>query len=121
MAQLSLFLALGLAAGALSGLLGIGGGILVVPALVFFLGMSQQQAQGTTLAMMIPPIGLLAALTYYRHGLVDIKAAALLCAGFFLGGLFGAKIATSISNQLLARIFGLFLLFVSLRMLLFSK
>lgn len=121
MAQVSLFLLLGLAAGVLSGLLGIGGGLLVVPALVFLFGMSQQQAQGTTLAMMIPPIGILAALTYYRYGLVDVKAAGLLCAGFFLGGLFGAKMATSLSNQLLEKVFGLFLLLVSLRMLFFSK
>jgi len=121
MSQVLLILVVGLAAGILSGLLGIGGGLLVVPALVFLFGMSQQQAQGTTLAMMIPPIGILAALTYYRHGLVDVKAAALLCAGFFLGGLFGAKLATSLSNQLLEKVFGLFLLLISLRMLFFPK
>lgn len=121
MAQVLLILVVGLAAGVLSGLLGIGGGILVVPALVFLFGMSQQQAQGTTLAMMIPPIGILAALTYYRQGLVDVKAAGLLCAGFFLGGFFGAKVATYVSNQLLEKVFGLFLLLVSLRMLFFSK
>jgi uncharacterized protein len=121
MAQVFLYLLLGLAAGALGGLLGLGGGIVVVPALVFLFGMSQQQAQGTTLAMMIPPIGILAALTYYRHGFVDVKAAGLLCVGFFIGGFFGAKIATSLPSQLLEKVFGLFLLLVSLRMLFFSK
>ncbi len=115
-----LFVSLGLLAGALSGLLGIGGGILVVPALVFFFGLTQQQAQGTTLAMMVPPIGILAAWTYYRYGLVDIKAAAFLCIGFFFGGFFGAKLAASLSNPVLEKIFGAFLLLVSLK-LIFSR
>lgn len=121
MAQTFLYLLLGLTAGALGGLLGLGGGIVVVPSLVFLFGMTQQQAQGTTLAMLVPPIGILAALTYYRQGLVDVKAAGLLCAGFFVGGFFGAKLATSISSQLLEKIFALFLLLVSLKMLFFPK
>ena len=65
-----------------------------VPALVFVVGLTQHQAQGTTLALMVPPIGLLAAWTYYKHGNVDLKIAGLICLGFFLGGLFGAKLAT---------------------------
>ena len=82
----------GLAAGVLSGLLGIGGGIFIIPALVFLLGFSQEMAQGTTLAMMVPPIGLLAAWAYYSKGYVDLKVAGLMCVGFFIGGFFGAEI-----------------------------
>ncbi|HBG45813.1 MAG TPA: permease [Deltaproteobacteria bacterium] len=115
-----LFIALGGAAGVLSGLVGIGGGILVIPALVFFFGFSQHQAQGTTLAMMVPPIGILAAWAYWSQGYVDIKAAALLCAGFFLGGYFGGKFAASLPSFALEKVFGAVLLIVSLRML-FSK
>jgi len=112
-----LLLLVGLAAGILSGLLGIGGGIFVIPALVFILGFSQQTAQGTTLAMMVPPIGLLAAWAYYKAGFVDIKVAALMCAGFFVGGLLGAKFATTLSDVLLTRIFGVALLLVSVKMI----
>lgn len=113
-----LVLAIGLAAGILSGLLGLGGGILIVPCLVFLLGMPQHMAQGTTLALMIPPIGLLAAWTYYKHGSVDIKVAAVICLGFFFGGLFGAKFATLINATLLKKLFGAALLVVALKMIL---
>src|SRR4030066_2459285 len=102
----ALFIAVGLAAGILSGLVGIGGGILVVPALVFFFGFTQPQAQGTTLAMMVPPIGILAAWAYYNQGFVDVKAAALLCAGFLLGGWLGGKVAVTLSTPALTRAFG---------------
>ncbi|MFQ5736075.1 MAG: TSUP family transporter [Thermodesulfobacteriota bacterium] len=115
-----LFLALGLAAGVLSGLIGIGGGILVVPALAFIFGFTQHRAQGTTLAMMVPPIGILAAYMYWKAGNVDVRAAALLCAGFVIGGLVGARVAGSLSNPVLEKVFGLVLLAVSLRMI-FSR
>ena len=113
-----LFVVLGLAAGILSGLFGIGGGILMVPALVLLFGLSQHLAQGTTLALMVPPIGLLAAWTYYKQGYVDIKIAALICLGFFIGGLIGAKCATSIHPVLLKKLFGVVLLIAALRMIL---
>ena len=116
----ALFIAVGLAAGILSGLVGIGGGILVVPALVFFFGFTQHQAQGTTLAMMVPPIGILAAWAYYSQGFVDVKAAALLCAGFLLGGWLGGKVAVTLSTPALTKVFGAVLLVVSIRMI-FSK
>lgn len=112
-----LYLLLGLIAGILSGLLGIGGGIIVVPALVLLFGFSQHVAQGTTLAMMVPPIGLLAAWMYYSRGHVDIKVAALMCAGFFVGGLLGAKFASAIPDIMLKRIFGVALMLVSVRMI----
>jgi uncharacterized membrane protein YfcA len=108
----------GLAAGIMSGLLGIGGGIFIIPVLVFLLGFSQQTAQGTTLAMMVPPIGLLAAWAYYKAGFVDIKVAGLMCIGFFIGGFFGAKLATALSGVTLSRIFGVAMLVVSIKMIL---
>jgi len=113
-----LLLSIGLVAGVISGLLGIGGGIIIVPALVFLLSFSQHAAQGTTLAMLVPPIGLLAAWMYYSKGFVDVKVAGLMCAGFFIGGLLGAKFAIAISDMTLTRIFGVALLCVSVKMIL---
>ena len=112
------FLLLGLLAGILSGLRGIGGGILIVPALVFVAGLTQHQAQGTTLALMVPPIGLLAAGTYYKQGNVDFKIAGLICLGFFVGGLLGAKLATANNAVLLKKLFGAALLVTALKMIL---
>lgn len=114
----AIFIVLGLAAGLLSGLVGVGGGIIVVPALVFILGFTQHQAQGTTLAMMVPPIGVLAAWAYWSQGHVDIRAAVFLCAGFFLGGYIGGKAAVSLSTPVLTKAFGAVLLVVSVKMLL---
>jgi uncharacterized membrane protein YfcA len=116
--NLLLFVVLGLAAGILSGLLGVGGGILIVPALVLVFGFTQHLAQGTTLALMVPPIGLLAAWTYYKHGNVDVKIAALICLGFFIGGLIGARCAASINPIMLKKLFGVALLIAALRMIL---
>jgi len=113
-----LFLVLGLAAGILSGVIGIGGGIIVVPALVLIFGLTQHMAQGTTLAMLLPPIGILAVWTYYGKGFVDVKIAALLCAGFVLGGWLGAKIATGLPAATLQKIFGVALLLISVKMIL---
>jgi uncharacterized protein len=120
MTGILLYLLLGLVAGVMSGLIGIGGGTIIVPALVFLFGLSQHKAQGTTLALLVPPIGLLAAWTYYKQGSVDLRIAILICIGFFLGGLFGAKIATRLSNVVLERVFGVALLLISLKMI-FSK
>jgi hypothetical protein len=114
------FLLLGLVAGTVSGLIGIGGGMLITPTLVYLFGFSQYSAQGTTLALLVPPIGLLGALTYYRQGYVDLKVAALVCLGFFLGGLLGAKFAVNMPEVFLRRLFGTAMLLVALRML-FSK
>jgi uncharacterized protein len=120
MTHIVLYLLLGLVAGSLSGLIGIGGGVIIVPALVFLFGFSQHLAQGTTLSLLVPPIGILAAWTYYKQGYVDLQIAALICAGFLLGGLIGAKFAIGLSSLLLKRIFGIAMLLVSLKMI-FSK
>lgn len=114
------FVLLGLVAGAFSGLIGVGGGVIIVPALVFVFGLSQHLAQGTTLALLIPPIGLLAAWTYYQEGYVDIHIAGLICLGFLLGGLLGAKLANHLSNVALERVFGVAMLLISLKMI-FAK
>ncbi len=118
MLQSSLLVLLGLGAGILSGFIGIGGGIIIVPALALLFKLSQHQAQGTTLALMVPPIGLLAAWAYYRNGFVDLRVAALVASGFFVGGLVGARFACGIPDALLQKIFGAALLLVALRMLL---
>lgn len=120
MTQIAGYLFLGLTAGVLSGLFGIGGGVVIIPALIFFFGMSQHMAQGTTLALFVPPIGILAVWTYYQQGDVNLKAAALICAGFLLGGLIGAKWAVNIPEVLLKRIFG-GLLFIIAFKLVFGK
>ncbi len=111
---------LGLVAGVASGLIGIGGATIIIPALVFLFGMSQHLAQGTTLAMMVPPIGLLAAWMYYQKGYVDLKIAGIMCIGFFIGGLLGAKFAVEMPAHILKKLFGIFLLTVSLRMIFFK-
>jgi uncharacterized protein len=115
-----LYVFTGLLAGLLSGLIGIGGGTIIVPILVIFSGLSQKMAQGTTLALLVPPIGILAAWTYYKEGYVDFPIAGLICIGFIFGGLMGAKFATNLSNQTLERIFGIALLIISIKMI-FSK
>jgi uncharacterized membrane protein YfcA len=115
-----LYILLGVVAGIFSGLIGIGGGIIIVPVLVLLFGLSQHTAQGTTLALMVPPIGLLAAWAYYKQGFVDLKIVAFVCLGFFIGGLFGAKFAIGIPETILKKIFGIVLLAVSIRMIFFK-
>lgn len=116
-----LFILLGLVAGGVSGLVGIGGGIIIVPALVMLFGFSQKLAQGTTLALLVPPIGILAAYTYYQQGLVDLRAAALIVAGFVVGSLLGARYVAHLSNATVTRIFAVFLIVVAVRMLITAK
>jgi uncharacterized membrane protein YfcA len=111
-----LYIAAGLAAGIFSGFLGIGGGTIVIPFLVFVAGFTQHQAQGTTLAMMVPPIGLLAAIRYYYDGNVNIKAAALICVGFIIGGLLGAHFVSPIPDTALKKIFGVYLIIIGLKL-----
>ncbi|MGC8976305.1 MAG: sulfite exporter TauE/SafE family protein [Candidatus Ratteibacteria bacterium] len=117
MANFILFIILGIFSGVISGLLGIGGATIIVPALIYFFGFSQHQAQGTTLLLMVPPIGILAALTYYKKGYADIPTAIFICIGFFIGAYLGAKIAISIPEKILRKIFGLFLLIISFHMI----
>jgi uncharacterized membrane protein YfcA len=117
MSQILLYIVWGLIAGVASGFLGIGGGIILVPVLGLIFGLSQHQAQGTTLALMVPPIGLLAALKYYSDGNVNLKIAAFICLGFFFGGYVGATLVHHVPDTVLRRIFGFVMLFVSLRLI----
>ncbi|MCM8819375.1 MAG: sulfite exporter TauE/SafE family protein [Candidatus Omnitrophica bacterium] len=112
-----IYILLGIFAGIASGFFGIGGGTILIPALVYVFGLTQHQAQGTTLAIMIPPIGLLAALKYYFEGNVKLAMAIFICVGFFLGGLIGAYFAHKISDISLKRFFGVYLFFISLKMI----
>jgi hypothetical protein len=113
-----LYIILGILAGIFGGMFGIGGGTILIPALVYLFGLTQHQAQGTTLAIMVPPIGLLAALRYYYSGNVKLGMAGFICLGFFIGGLIGASMVQNLSDPLLKKLFGAFLLFVSINMIL---
>ena len=113
-----LYIGLGLVAGIFGGMFGIGGATILIPALVFLFGLTQHQAQGTTLAIMIPPIGLLAALRYWQAGNVKIGIAGFICLGFFVGGLIGANFVQNISEPVLKKMFGIFLLVVAMNMIL---
>lgn len=114
-------LLVGLAAGVLSSMVGIGGGIVIVPALVFILGMSQHTAQGTTLAMLSFPVSLVAAYTYHQKGMVDWKVALLLCAGFVVGGYFGSKVAVTIPSLSIKRGFAVILILIAIKFLFIDK
>ena len=108
---------IGLFAGVLSGIVGIGGGLLMIPMLILFLGLSQHSAQGTSLAVMLPPIGILAAMNYYKAGYVEWKYALIIATTFIIGGYFGAKFAISVSPILLKKIFGVVLLVAAVKMI----
>lgn len=112
---------IGLAAGVLSGMIGIGGGIIIVPALVFILGFSQQQAQGTSLGLLLMPVGILAVLNYYKQGYIDIKVVGIMCVTFVLGGWLGSKLALSMPQETVKKIFAVLLLIVAAKMLFFDK
>jgi uncharacterized membrane protein YfcA len=106
--MLSIFL--GLAVGLLVGFMGVGGGIVLVPAMVFILHLSQHTAQGTSLFLQLPPLGLGALLMYWKKGQVDLKAGSICALGILLGGYFGSKMAIGLSPRNLRELFGLFLI-----------
>jgi len=114
-------LALGLVAGVFAGLFGIGGGLIIVPALLYLFKMKELEAIGTSLAALIPPVGLLGAAEYYREGYINIAFAALIATGLFIGAYFGARIVIALPQPLLQRIYGTFLLIIAGRMLIWGK
>jgi len=110
-------LLIGAAAGCLSGFIGIGGGLLIVPALMYFMGMSQMVAQGTSLALMLPPIGALAVMNYWKAGELDLRAAGIMVVAFVVGGYFGSRIALSLNPMKVRLAFGLLMMYAAIRMI----
>jgi uncharacterized membrane protein YfcA len=112
---------IGLAAGFLGGMVGIGGGVLIVPALVLLLGLSQHQSQGISLAMMIFPVGILGVINYYKKGFVDFRYAGLLAVGFFVGSYIGSKFSLSLPQELIKKIFAVVMILLAIKLLLSGK
>ncbi len=120
--QTLLFLVLiGLAAGFLGGLVGIGGGVLIVPALVLLLGLSQHKAQGISLAMILFPVGILGVINYYKKGYVDFKYAGLLAVGFLIGSYAGSKFSLSLPQETVKKVFAIVMILLALKLLFTGK
>jgi hypothetical protein len=108
---------IGLFAGMLSGLIGVGGGIIIVPCLIYFLGINQYQAQGTSLGLLLLPIGILAVINYYNKGYIDIKYVGIMAIGFIAGGWLGSKISLALPEETLKKIFAVILFYTAFKML----
>jgi hypothetical protein len=115
--QVLLIILIGLAGGFLSGTFGIGGGIIIVPALVYLMGMTQSGAQGTSLTMMLAPVGILAVINYYKAGYVNMKYAIFLMIFFVVGSYFGSKLAIHLPDKTLKQAFGVLLLLAGAKMI----
>ncbi len=115
---LLILLLIGLAAGVFGGMVGLGGGIIMVPAMVYFLGMTQHGAQGTSLAVMLPPVGLFAVMNYYKAGQLNLKYALVIGAAFLIGGYFGSKFAMNIPVAMMRKIFAFAMIAMAINMLL---
>ncbi len=115
-----ILLLIGLAAGIFGGMVGLGGGVIMIPAMVFFMGMTQLEAQGTSLAVMLPPVGLFAVMNYYKSGNLNIRYALLISLAFLIGGYFGSKIALNIPISLVKKIFAISLIAIAVRMIIKS-
>ena len=111
----------GVAAGMLSGLVGVGGGIIIVPSLVYFIGFSQKTAQGTSLALIMLPVGIFGVMQYYKQGHVDYKIVGILAIGFLAGSYFGSKVALTISQETLKKVFAMLMIVIAVKMLFFDK
>ena len=112
-----LSIVVGLIAGGLSGLFGIGGATIIIPALIFFLGFDQHKSQGTAIAALLPPVGILAAMKYYYSGNVAVGIALYVAIGFLIGGLFGSMLAQPIPDDVLRKLFAAYLMIIAIRML----
>jgi len=119
--EILILAATGLAAGVVGGMFGVGGGILVVPALVFILGLTQHDAQGTSIGMMLLPVGIFAAWNYYQSGNLNVKFCIVLALTFVIGAYFGSKISLGISEVALKRMFGVMMMLVAVKLMFFSK
>jgi uncharacterized protein len=117
---LGILLLIGLAAGIFGGMVGLGGGVIMIPAMIYFLGMSQMEAQGTSLAVMLPPVGFLAVMNYYKSGQMNFKYALVIAIAFTLGGYFGSKFALNLPVSVVKKIFGFALIAIAVRMIIKS-
>jgi hypothetical protein len=111
-----ILIVIGLITGAVGGMLGIGGALILIPALVYFVGFSQHEAIGTSLAVMLPPIGLFAAYNYYKAGQVNIKYALIIAAAFMIGSYFTSRLALKMPENLIRKIFSVFIILIAVRM-----
>ncbi len=118
---LAILLLIGVAAGMLSGLVGVGGGIIIVPALILFMGFSQKMAQGTSLGILLLPVGLLGVLQYYKQGFIDIKVVLAISFAFLFGSYFGSKIALRLPQDTVKKIFAVFMMIIAIKLLFFDK
>ena len=116
-----LLVTVGLAAGVLSGMVGVGGGIIIVPCLVFFLGFSQKAAQGNSLALLLLPLGILGVINYQKGGYIDYKVVIAMAIGFILGNFFGSKWALTINDEKLKKVFAVILLLAAIKILFIDK
>lgn len=112
---------IGIAAGILSGLVGVGGGLIIVPALVYFVAFTQKEAQGTSLGILLLPVGILAVMQYYQKGYIDMKVVLVVSAGFLVGGWLGSKMAVALPVGVIKRIFAIFMLITAIKMLFIDK
>jgi uncharacterized protein len=115
-----LFILIGIVAGILSGMFGIGGGVIIVPALMYLCGFSQLKAQGTSLAVLLPPVGIFAFIEYYKKGQVNLQAGILIVIFLVIGSVFGSKLAQNLPLEVLKKSFGVLMILISLKMI-FSK
>lgn len=115
--ELLILILIGLAAGVFGGMVGLGGGVIMIPAMIYFLGLSQLSAQGTSLAVMLPPVGILAVMNYYKAGQVNLKYALIIAAAFLIGGYLGSKFALNLPVATVKKIFGISLIAIALKMI----
>ena len=118
---LIILLIIGICAGMLSGLVGVGGGIIIVPALVFFLAFSQKEAQGTSLGILLLPVGILGVIQYYKQGYVDVRVVLLVSLGFLVGNYLGSKFSLALPERTLKKIFAVMMIIIAVKMIFFDK
>ncbi|MBH2004486.1 MAG: sulfite exporter TauE/SafE family protein [Sphingobacteriia bacterium] len=116
-----LLVVVGLVAGFLSGLIGIGGGVIIVPALVLFLGFTQKEAQGTSLGILLLPVGILAVIQYYKQGYMNVNYVLIVAAAFVLGGFLGSKLALGLSDAKMKKTFAIIMMLIAIKMLFFDR
>lgn len=121
MTSVLLLILIGLVAGGLGGMVGLGGGIILIPALILIMKLDQQTAQGTSIAVMLPPIGLFAVYNYYKAGYVNIKYATIIAAAFLVGGYFGSLLALKLPPDLMRKVFSVILVAIAVKMFFSGK